>query len=40
LDNGIKPIWVFDGEPPKLKSGEVIIFLCGLKNKAFEKKEG
>ncbi len=25
LENGIKPIWVFDGKPPKLKNGEVII---------------
>ena len=23
LENGIKPIWVFDGKPPKLKSGEL-----------------
>jgi len=24
IDNGIKPCYVFDGAPPKLKSGEVI----------------
>jgi len=23
LDNGIKPVFVFDGKPPTLKSGEV-----------------
>lgn len=23
LENGIKPIWIFDGKPPTLKSGEV-----------------
>ena len=23
LDNGIKPVWVFDGKPPELKSGEL-----------------
>ena len=25
MENGIKPVWVFDGKPPKLKSGEVIV---------------
>lgn len=24
LDSGIKPVYVFDGKPPQLKSGEVI----------------
>jgi len=24
IENGIKPIYVFDGAPPKLKSGEVL----------------
>lgn len=24
VDNGIKPVYVFDGKPPTLKSGEVI----------------
>jgi flap endonuclease-1 len=23
LENGIKPVWVFDGKPPKRKNGEV-----------------
>jgi len=23
MENGIKPIWVFDGAPPDLKSGEL-----------------
>lgn len=23
VDNGIKPVYVFDGKPPVLKSGEV-----------------
>jgi len=23
LKNGLKPIWVFDGKPPNLKSGEL-----------------
>lgn len=23
LDNGVKPVWVFDGKPPELKSGEL-----------------
>lgn len=23
LENGIKPAWVFDGAPPKLKGGEL-----------------
>ena len=23
LENGIKPVWVFDGKPPKLKNGEL-----------------
>ena len=23
LENGIKPIWVFDGKPPELKKGEL-----------------
>ena len=23
VDNGIKPVYVFDGKPPTLKSGEV-----------------
>ena len=25
LENGIKPTWVFDGKPPTLKSGEVLL---------------
>lgn len=25
VDNGIKPVYVFDGKPPTLKSGEVSI---------------
>lgn len=23
MDNGIKPVYVFDGKPPEMKSGEV-----------------
>lgn len=23
IDNGIKPIWIFDGKPPELKADEV-----------------
>ena len=23
MENGVKPIWVFDGKPPLLKNGEV-----------------
>jgi len=23
MENGIKPVWVIDGKPPKLKSGEL-----------------
>jgi len=23
LENGIKPVWIFDGKPPTLKGGEV-----------------
>ena len=23
IDNGIKPVYVFDGKPPEMKSGEV-----------------
>lgn len=26
VDNGIKPVYVFDGKPPTLKSGEVTFF--------------
>jgi len=25
IENGIKPVYVFDGKPPDLKSGEVCI---------------
>jgi len=25
-ENGIKPLYVFDGKPPTMKSGEVIIY--------------
>ena len=28
VDNGIKPLYVFDGKPPEMKSGEV----CMLDN--------
>lgn len=24
IENGLKPVWVFDGKPPQFKSGEVI----------------
>jgi len=33
LENGIKPVYVFDGKPPQLKSGEVcsrVILVPGL----------
>jgi 5'-3' exonuclease len=23
MENGVKPVWVFDGEPPKLKGDEL-----------------
>ena len=23
MENGVKPVWVFDGKPPDLKSGEL-----------------
>jgi len=23
IDNGIKPIWIFDGKPPELKADEL-----------------
>ena len=31
LDNGIKPVYVFDGKPPEMKGGEL--------NKRAEKRE-
>ena len=31
MDNGIKPVYVFDGKPPEMKSGEVIIGLSWYK---------
>jgi 5'-3' exonuclease len=24
MENGIKPVWVFDGPPPKKKNGEIL----------------
>lgn len=27
MENGIKPLYVFDGKPPDMKSGEVTQFL-------------
>lgn len=33
VDNGIKPVYVFDGKPPTLKSGEV----CCLSNMRYLK---
>ena len=30
LENGIKPVYVFDGKPPEMKSGEV--HMCSLAN--------
>uniref|UniRef100_A0AAY4BCY5 XPG N-terminal domain-containing protein n=1 Tax=Denticeps clupeoides TaxID=299321 RepID=A0AAY4BCY5_9TELE len=31
LESGIKPVYVFDGKPPQLKSGEVMIIqLCEI----------
>lgn len=27
IDNGIKPVYVFDGKPPQMKSGEVSLFV-------------
>jgi len=32
LENGVKPIWVFDGKAPTLKNGEVEYFLFQLLN--------
>ena len=23
MENGIKPVWVFDGKPPQMKNGEL-----------------
>lgn len=23
IENGLKPVWVFDGKPPQFKTGEV-----------------
>ena len=28
VDNGIKPVYVFDGKPPEMKSGEVTKLNC------------
>lgn len=28
VENGIKPVYVFDGKPPDLKSDEVPLFDC------------
>jgi len=38
VDNGIKPLYVFDGAPPKLKSGE-LAKRFQRKNEAMEQKE-
>lgn len=27
IDNGIKPVYVFDGKPPQMKSSEVIFVI-------------
>jgi flap endonuclease-1 len=31
VENGIKPCYVFDGKPPKLKSGEVSFVKLDIK---------
>ena len=33
LENGIKPVYVFDGKPPTLKSGELAKRMEKLENK-------
>lgn len=38
LENNIKPVWVFDGPPPKRKNGE-ILRRKRIKQEALEKKE-
>ena len=38
MENGVKPIWVFDGKPPDLKSKE-LDKRVELKRDAEEKKE-
>jgi flap endonuclease-1 len=38
MENGVKPIWVFDGKPPDLKSKELDKRI-ELKRDAEEKKE-
>lgn len=38
LENGIKPVWVFDGPPPKKKNGE-ILRRKRIKQEALQKKE-
>jgi flap endonuclease-1 len=38
MENGIKPIWVFDGKPPDLKSKE-LDKRTEMKQDAEEKKE-
>lgn len=38
LQNGIKPVWVFDGPPPKKKNGQ-ILRRKRVKQEALEKKQ-
>jgi len=38
LENGVKPIWVFDGKPPELKSEE-LAKRKDMKEKAEEEKK-
>lgn len=38
MENGVKPIWVFDGKPPDLKAGE-LEKRKALKQAAEEEKE-
>jgi hypothetical protein len=32
VENGIKPVYVFDGKPPTLKSGEVPFFFLSSRH--------
>ena len=30
VDNGIKPVYVFDGKPPQMKAGKQTLIFIGL----------
>jgi len=38
MENGIKPVWVFDGKPPDMKGGE-LAKRTEMKDKAEEEKK-